>query len=89
MGHTAVPLLIDALDSEDYSRSVGFWRDFQFSHTILTVGDCALAILQRIANEGFYSPRTTSIYMSRDEEIKATRAAVEQWWAKVQEKENR
>jgi hypothetical protein len=81
LGHAAVPALIDALGSEDYSRSVGFWRDFQFSHTVLTVGDCALQVLQRIANRQFFEPKTTSSYMSRDDAVKATREAVEKWWA--------
>src|SRR5436190_12900620 len=41
MGYAAVPALIEVLGSETYSRSVGFHRDFHFSHTVLTVGDCA------------------------------------------------
>jgi len=82
----AVPAPIKALGNENYSRSVGYWRNFRFSHTVLTVGDCALQTLQRIAGEQFYEPHTTSSYMSRDDKVKATREAVEKWWAKAKKK---
>jgi hypothetical protein len=48
LGYAAVPQLIAALDSDTLSRSVGYHRNFYFSHTVLTVGDCASQILQRI-----------------------------------------
>lgn len=85
-GLDAVPALITALSDKRFCRSVGFWRDFRFSHQVLTVGDCALAILQRIAGRGFYTRRSTSSYMSSEGEEGTTRKAVEAWWEGVRKK---
>jgi len=85
-GHEAVPLLIEAIEDESFSRSVGFWRDFAFSHYVLRVGDCALAVLRRISGIAFYLPNSTSGAMWKDGHAKSTRAAVEAWWAEVSEK---
>jgi hypothetical protein len=86
LGYPAVPALIAALDDDRLSRSVGFHRDFYFSHTVLTVGDVALAVLQRIAGRGFYVPATTSSQMHKDDQVKAVKAEVEKWWAAFSEK---
>lgn len=84
LGHRAVPALIRGLASEEYSRSIGFWRNFRFSHHVLTVGDCSLQVLEKIAQKQFFRPKTTSSYMSKDEQLEATRSSVEEWWAKIQ-----
>jgi hypothetical protein len=84
VGFPAVPQLIAALEDPTFTRSVGFWRNFAFSHTVLTVGDCAVAILQRIAGKAFYQPASTSGYMSNESKNAATRKAVEAWWAEFQ-----
>lgn len=86
IGYAAVPQLIVALDDPTYTRSVGYWRNFTFSHTVLTVGDCAGAILQRIAGRTFYKPGSTSGYMSKENKNAATRQAVEAWWSEFQQK---
>jgi hypothetical protein len=52
----------------------------------LTVGDCAVAILQRIAGKSFYRPASTSGYMSNENKNSATREAVEVWWSEFQKK---
>jgi hypothetical protein len=65
---------------------VGFHRDFWFSHTVLTIGDCAQQILGRIAGQEFYAPVTTSGYMSRDEETAATQRVARAWWNEFQQK---
>ena len=85
-GHEAVPLLIEAIEDERFSRSVGFWRDFAFSHYVLRVGDCALAVLRRISGKAFYMRTSTSGAMWKDGHANSTRAAVEAWWAEVSEK---
>ena len=85
MGYAAVPQLIIALDDATFTRSVGYWRDFTYSHTVLTVGDCAAAILQRIAGRTFYEPGSTSGYMSNEHKDAATRQAVEAWWRQFQQ----
>ena len=80
LGHAAVPQLIAALDDPTFSRSVGYHRNFYFSHTVLTVGDCALQILERIGGRSFSERRTTSSYLSKDGDVVATRKAVQEWW---------
>ncbi len=51
LGYDAVPALIDALDDARLTRSVGFHRDFHFSHEVLTVGDAAAQVLYRISGQ--------------------------------------
>ena len=86
VGYPAVPQLINALEDETFTRSVGYHRDFYFSHTVLTVGDCAVAVLQRIAGRSFYRPASTSGYMSNEHKNSETRKAVEAWWGEFQKK---
>jgi len=89
IGYPAVPQLIDALTNQNFTRSVGFGRNFVFSHTVLTVGDCAVAILQRIAERSFYEPGFTSGYMSNEHTNLEVRRAVETWWSEFQKKGER
>jgi hypothetical protein len=86
LGHAAVPQLIGALEDKRPSRSVGYHRDFYFSHFVLTVGDCAEAILARISGRNFWKARTTSAAMQKDGATTATRAAIEAWWREVKDK---
>ncbi len=81
LGYAAVPRLIAALDSDTFTRSVGFWRGFVFSHTVLTVGDCAEEILQRITGKSFAPPNSEARYMSEAGTGAAARKAAEAWWA--------
>lgn len=85
IGYPAVPQLIEALEDPRFTRSVGFWRDFVFSHHVLRVGDAALAILERIADRSFYQHTYTNAQMTKDEETAAVKAAVEAWWQEVLE----
>jgi hypothetical protein len=86
LGYPAVPALIEALGDTRLSRSVGYHRDFYFSHFVLTVGDCAEAILGRISGRRFWVARTTSAAMQKDGQMKATRAAIEEWWREYEKK---
>ena len=85
-GHPAVPALIEALGDKRLSHSVGFQRDFFFSHFVLTVGDCAEAVLARIAGRNFWVAYTTSASMQKDGQTTATRRAIEAWWRGVRGK---
>ena len=76
LGDAAAPALIAALGDSRLTRSVGYGRDFVFSHEVVTVGEAALTILQRIAGREF----------SRDGEPVRARAAVQAWWDKRQSK---
>jgi hypothetical protein len=80
LGNAAVPQLIAVLDSDDYTRSIGYWRGFVFSHTVLTVGDCAEEILQRITGKSFVTPDSHHTYMSEADAGGDARRAAEVWW---------
>ncbi|WP_395751284.1 HEAT repeat domain-containing protein [Prosthecobacter sp.] len=86
IGYPAAPALIEALNDERFSRSVGFHRNFHFSHTILTVGDCAQQILSRMSGQNFYSPASTSGYMSNEEKMLEVQKAARKWWEEYQKK---
>ncbi|MBN2498187.1 MAG: hypothetical protein JXR96_26590 [Deltaproteobacteria bacterium] len=83
IGYPAVPRLIAALEDGRPTRSVGFHRDFYFSHYVLTVGDCARAVLERIAGRSFYQRACTGCSMTRDGKAADTKAQVEAWWAEL------
>ncbi len=53
LGDAAVPALLAALGDPRLTRSVGYGRNFRFSHEVITVGDAALKILERIAGREF------------------------------------
>ena len=86
IGYPAVPQLIAALDNPAFTRSVGYHRNFYFSHTVLTVGDCAAFILNRIAGKAFYTPQSTSSYLSKDGNVAQVRKDAQAWWAEFQQK---
>jgi hypothetical protein len=86
LGFDAVPPLIEALGDERFTRSVGFHRDFYYSHHVLRVGDAALSILQRIAGRRFFERNYTNAAMVKDEAVKATREAARAWWSEIQKK---
>ena len=86
IGYPAVPQLIAALDNPTFTRSVGYHRNFYFSHTVLTVGDCAAFILNRIAGKAFYEPQSTSSYLSKDGNVVQVRQDAQAWWAAFQSK---
>lgn len=44
----AVPLLIDHIDDKTLTRSVDYWRDFTYSHHVLTVGECCKQVLNHL-----------------------------------------
>ena len=84
MRFAAVPQLIDALDDDRFTRSVGFHRDFYFSHHVLRVSEVAQAILSRIAGVNFWRPRTTSSTMRKDGKTETVKARAQAWWDEVQ-----
>jgi hypothetical protein len=86
LGYAAVPQLIAALDSDALSRSVGYHRNFYFSHHVLTVGDCAEQILERMTGKYSFSSGSGAAQASESEEPSARRKAAEEWWAEFQRK---
>lgn len=86
MGYDAIPQLIEALEDKRFTRSVGYWRGFVFSHHVLRVGDCAQAIIERIANRRFYKRTYTNAAMVKDGKAQSVKAQVKAWWAQFQKK---
>ena len=74
LGHAAVPQLIEALDDQRFTRSVGYHRNFYFSHRVLRVGECSRIILERIANRSFHSKEGS------------VKQQVTDWWAAIESK---
>lgn len=85
-GYDAVPQLIKALEDKRFTWSVGYARDYFFSHYVLRVGDCALKILELIAARQFYSHCGYSYMTSDDKDIRSTQKQVKAWWKELQKK---
>ncbi len=85
-GYDAVPQLIEHLDDERFTRSVGFHRNFYFSHYVLRVNDCALAILEEIAGLSFWRGTSTFSYMSMDKKSGDAKKQAFAWFAEFQKK---
>jgi hypothetical protein len=78
-----MPALVAALNDPRLTRSVDYGRDFVYSHEVITVGDAALQVIERIAGQKFYhNPAGRS--MSLDGLTDSTRAKVQDWWDKQQ-----
>jgi len=86
IGMPAVPQLIEVVDDRRPTRSVGYHRDFYFSHYVLTIGDCAIAIIQQIAQRPFYERRSTSGAAVKDGQASAIKVEMRRWWATLQAK---
>jgi hypothetical protein len=86
LGYDAVPRLIDALEDQRFTRSVGCHRSFHFKHYTLRVGDCALAVLERIAGRAFWEPTSTFSYMTMDKMSAESKKKVKAWYAELQKK---
>lgn len=86
LGFAAVPQLIESLGDQRFTRSVGFHRDFYFSHHVLRVGDCAETIIGRIAGRGFYRRKHTNGAMLKDGVSNDVEAQIRKWWKDVQQK---
>lgn len=85
-GYDAVPQLIEVVDDKRFTRSVGYHRNFYFSHHVLRVGDCAVKILERIASRRFYHRTYTNSEMVKDGEDSERKKLIQEWWAEVQSK---
>lgn len=84
MDLAAVPQLIEALDDDRFTRSVGFIRDFGFSHIVLRVSDVALAVLERIAGRGFDPERTHYSSSIIGPHAEVVRDEALEWWNQMQ-----
>jgi hypothetical protein len=83
MGYDAIPQLIEVLEDQRFTRSVGYHRDFYFSHYVLRVGDCAEQIITRIAGRSFYQRYSTSGAMVKDSEAASVKKRVQDWYEEL------
>jgi hypothetical protein len=81
VGYDAVPQLIAALDDDRFCRSVECGRFHFFSHYVLRIGDCAGAILERIAGVSF-GAGSNHQYGS----VVKVKKEVAAWWQEFQKK---
>ncbi|MEM7698266.1 MAG: hypothetical protein AAF236_07680 [Verrucomicrobiota bacterium] len=79
-GYDAVPQLIEILDDERLTRSIGQHRSFYFSHRVLRFRDCAQQIIRRVSGESFWG--------GPQSEPSAKEKALA-WWEEFQEKGER
>lgn len=83
IGFDAVPQLIEALDDQRLTRSVGYHFDHRFSHHVLQVGDCAEFILRKIVGREFRSSNYGSRIFKNDANAGKFTEEVEAWWQEV------
>jgi hypothetical protein len=66
IGEPAIPALIQLLKDRRPTRSVGYWRNFSPSRTVLRFQDAAVQILGELLPAAFYGPNSTSAYFSTE-----------------------
>jgi hypothetical protein len=88
IGRPAVPRLIAALEDHRLTRSIGFHRSWYYSHIVITVGECARQILERILGEKFAVDEWAR-YMLEEKDIRAVKRQVERWWRHTRRMEGR
>ena len=72
LGDAAVPTLLAAQHDDRLTRSVGYGRDFFFSHSVMTIGEAVAQILEQTAGRSFGRRGDTM--------------TPEQWWQERQTK---
>lgn len=83
LGMAAVPALIEHLEDERPTRSVGWHRMFNHgSYYLLRYGDCCQQIFQAITRQEIYSRSSTNGYPIKDGVGAAVRKRAQEWWEK-------
>ena len=83
--YDAVPQLLSVLNDKRFSRAIEHAGRWSEQEKILRVGDCAYAILERIAGRGF-SHSHAALADEDDKEAAARKQKVEAWWKDFQTK---
>jgi HEAT repeat protein len=68
IGEPAIPALLDLLDDQRPIRAVGYWRDFHPTRTVLRYQDAAIQVLNELLPGAPFRRRTTSSYLSAEDE---------------------
>ena len=85
IGPPAIPYLINFLEDKRFTRTIGYWRNFVFSHYVLRIGDCALQIIENISGQNFYVQKYTNASMIKDSEENSIKKVIANWWDKNKE----
>lgn len=86
-GYEAAPQLIAHLDDARFTRAVFFPHQGRFQPVVLRFGDCALAVLDRIAARNFTEAHYSQFHhKGNPAEVKK---AAELWWQDFQQKGER
>lgn len=81
LGWDAVPPLIEHLDDDSPTRSMGYWRDFApDTYHLLTYRDACQQVFEVIAKIQIWDTRSTHDYPSFDHDPAALRRRVEACW---------
>ena len=67
IGRPVIPALIALLEDRRPIRSVGYWRDFHPTRTVLRYQDAAIQILNSLLPSEFYIRSSTAAYFSTEE----------------------
>jgi len=81
-GDDAVPQLIAVLDDQRLTRCIEYRKDAPCYS--VRVGDCSLAILERISGQKFWNPPQSDSYMVEEGKESEVKEAVRRWWAERQ-----
>jgi len=84
IGEPAIPMLIDLLVDRRPTRSIGYWRDFSPSRTVLRYQDAAIQILNELTPTPFYRAGSTYSYFSKEKPEVQTNiiASIKTWYVK-------
>jgi hypothetical protein len=75
MGVDAIPALIESVEDPELSRCVECWRSFTYSHNVLTVGHCCVAILEEMSGQRFFDRK-----YNHPISLPGTKRKIEEWW---------
>lgn len=66
LGKPVLPFLLDLLEDRRPLRSVGYWRDFGKSRTVLRYQDAAIEIVNALLPAKAWEPANTDAYFSKE-----------------------
>lgn len=84
LGFAAVPALIESLGAPRPTRSVGYSRDFFYSHYVLSVGACAAEVVRAIGGYEYWQAPAVSPGPSAYGAVDKNLALAQQWWNELQ-----
>ncbi len=89
IGEPTIPHLIDLLADRRPLRSVGYWRNFHESRTVLRYQDAAIQILNELLPDPVYGRVSSSGYYSTAPKAEQQRvvAEIKRWWAEKEDAE--